>query len=310
MDNHPLLIILGPTASGKTRLAVSASLQLGAEVISADSRQVFKDMDIGTGKDLNEYTVNGQHIPYHLINIREAGEQYNVNAFKEDFYKIYTTLTAKGKVPVLCGGTGMYIHSLLQNQEYTAVPVNQPLRDSLPAHDIKLLQDRLALYPKDVTAHADLSSAKRLVRAIEIAEHLQHHTLPELIYPALDPLVIGLTGDVEQRRSRILKRLNERFENGLIEEVEGLLQRGVSADILIFYGLEYKFVTSYLQNEISLPELKEKLYIAICQFAKRQMTFFRKMEKDGVVINWLDSSMGTSALQSAVSKLYLEKYQS
>ena len=309
MDNHPLLIILGPTASGKTRLAVGMSLELNGEVISADSRQVFRDMDIGTGKDLNEYTVNGRSVPYHLINIREAGEQYNVNAFKEDFYHIYGDLSAKGKVPVLCGGTGMYIHSLLQNQEYTAVPVDQVLRDSLPLHDIQLLRERLTLYPMEVTAHADLSSAKRLVRAIEIAEYLQHHTLPEAIYPALNPLVIGLSGDVEQRRSRILKRLDERFDSGLIEEVERLLQRGVSADILIFYGLEYKFVTSYLQNEISLPELKEKLYIAICQFAKRQMTFFRKMEKDGVMINWLDSSLGSEELQSAVARLFLEKYQ-
>ena len=309
MDNHPLLIILGPTASGKTRLAVGMSLELNGEVISADSRQVFKDMDIGTGKDLNEYTVNGRSVPYHLINIREAGEQYNVNAFKEDFYHIYGDLSAKGKVPVLCGGTGMYIHSLLQNQEYTAVPVDQVLRDSLPLHDIQLLRKRLKLYPKEVTAHADLSSAKRLVRAIEIAEYLKQHTLPEAIYPALNPLVIGLSGDVEQRRSRILKRLDERFDSGLIEEVEGLLQRGVSADILIFYGLEYKFVTSYLQNEISLPELQEKLYIAICQFAKRQMTFFRKMEKDGVLINWLDCSLGSEELQSAVARLFLEKYQ-
>ena len=309
MDNHPLLIILGPTASGKTRLAVGMSLELNGEVISADSRQVFRDMDIGTGKDLNEYTVNGRSVPYHLINIREAGEQYNVNAFKEDFYHIYGDLSAKGKVPVLCGGTGMYIHSLLQNQEYTAVPVDQVLRDSLPLHDIQLLRERLTLYPKELTAHADLSSAKRLVRAIEIAEYLQHHTLPEAIYPALNPLVIGLSGDVDQRRSRILKRLDERFDSGLIEEVEGLLQRGVSADILIFYGLEYKFVTSYLQNEISLPELQEKLYIAICQFAKRQMTFFRKMEKDGVMINWLDSSLGSEELQSAVARLFLEKYK-
>jgi len=309
MDKHPLLIILGPTASGKTKLAVHASLNLGGEIISADSRQVFNGMDIGTGKDLGEYTIGGQAIPYHLINIREAGEQYNVNAFKEDFYTLFEQLTNRGRLPIVCGGTGMYIHSLLQHQPYTAVPVNQVFRDSLPAHDINALRALLAFYPKEVTDHADLSSAKRLVRALEIAEYLNHHTLTTAVAPAMDPLVIGLNGDVELRRSRIFKRLNARFDSGLIEEVAGLLQRGVSADMLIFYGLEYKFVTSYLQNEISLPELKEKLYIAICQFAKRQMTFFRKMEKDGVVINWLDASLETEELSAIVTKLYLETYK-
>lgn len=308
MDKNPLLIILGPTASGKTKLAVHTAETLGGEIISADSRQVFKNMDIGTGKDLAEYTVNGKDIPYHLINIREAGEQYNVNAFKDDFYAVFQQLTQKNKVPVLCGGTGMYIHSLLQNHQYTAIPVNMELRNQLPAHDIRALRDLLAAYPGATTAHADLSSAKRLVRAIEIADYLQQHTFTEEVHPELNPLIIGLGGDVESRRSRILKRLNERFDSGLIEEVAQLLKQGVSADVLICYGLEYKFVTSYLQNELSLPELKEKLYIAICQFAKRQMTFFRKMEKDGVVINWLDSARETADLHHEVTKLYLDKF--
>ena len=308
MDKNPLLIILGPTASGKTKLAVQTAEALGGEIISADSRQVFKNMDIGTGKDLAEYNLNGKDIPYHLINIREAGEQYNVNAFKDDFYAVFQQLNQQNKVPVLCGGTGMYIHSLLQNHQYTAIPVNMELRNQLPAHDIHALRDLLAVYPGAMTAHADLSSAKRLVRAIEIADYLQHHTFTGEDHPELSPLVIGLGGEVESRRSRILKRLNERFDSGLIEEVAQLLKQGVSAEVLIFYGLEYKFVTSYLQNELSLPELKEKLYIAICQFAKRQMTFFRKMEKDGVVINWLDSTMETADLQPEVTKLYLDRF--
>jgi len=308
MDKNPLLIILGPTASGKTRLAVHIAAALKGEVISADSRQVYRDMDIGTGKDLEEYQLNGQSIPYHLINIREAGETYNVNAFKEDFFSVFAALQTKDALPILCGGTGMYIHSLLQNHQYTAIPTNEELRSSLPAHHIDALRGILAKYPPESTSHADLSSAKRLVRAIEIADHLQHHNFVEETYPTLDPLVIGLSGDVESRRERILKRLNERFKAGLIEEVAGLIHRGVDPEILRFYGLEYKFVTDHLQNKLSFEDLKENLYIAIRQFAKRQMTFFRKMEKDGVVINWLDSDLGTPLLKTEVIKLYHEKF--
>jgi tRNA dimethylallyltransferase len=305
---NPLLIILGATASGKTRLAVSVAGTLNGEIISADSRQVFRGMDIGTGKDLREYTINDTAIPYHLINIRDAGEQYNVNAFKDDFYQAYDGIKAQHKLAVLCGGTGMYIHSILQNHQYTAVPVNAALREKLPQHDIAELRFLLSGYPEQLTIQADLSSAKRLVRAIEIAEYLKHHTLSEEIRPQIDPLIIGLTGDVESRRTRILARLNLRFEEGLIDEVEGLLQKGVSAEALLFYGMEYKFVTAYLLNEFNLADLKEKLYIAIRQFAKRQMTFFRKMEKDGIMINWLDSDMDHGQLHDNVIKLYQDKY--
>jgi len=308
INENPLLIILGPTASGKTKLAVSVADALNGEVISADSRQVFKDMDLGTGKDLHEYRIGEKTIPYHLINIREAGESYNVNSFKDDFYEVFGKLTAQHKIPVLCGGTGMYIHSILQNHQYTAVPVNEELRMGLPVHDIHALRILLAGYPAGFTGHADLSSAKRLVRAIEIAAYLQDHTLVEQERPQFRSLVIGLDAEVETRRAGIYKRLNERFEHGLIEEVQGLLKRGVSAEMLLFYGMEYKFITEYLQNKISLPDLKEKLYIAIRQFAKRQMTFFRKMEKDGIMINWLDSAMGTEHLTRQVIKLYNESF--
>jgi tRNA dimethylallyltransferase len=304
MDQHPLLIILGPTASGKTKLAVNVSRELNGEIISADSRQVFKQMDIGTGKDLAEYTIMGRDIPYHLINIREAGDSYNVNAFKDDFYAAYAQIRQRGHLPVLCGGTGMYIHSILQNHAYTAVPVNEVLRSQLPIHDLFALREILAGYPAALTAQADLSSAKRLIRAIEIAEYLQHQPLIEEARPALQPLVIGLTGDVTLRRERIYQRLNDRFSEGLIEEVAGLLALGLSPEALIFYGMEYKFVTEYLQQKLSLSELKEKLYIAIRQFAKRQMTFFRKMEKDGVEINWLDYSEVTDDLTQKVISLY------
>lgn len=310
MDINPLLIILGPTASGKTKLAVQLAEALDGEIISADSRQVYRDMDIGTGKDLGEYHIHRKDIPYHLINIREAGGSYHVNAFKDDFYNIYADLKLRNKVPVLCGGTGMYIHSILQQHQYTAIPVNEELRAALPAYDLYALRDILSVYPVDSTAHADLSSAKRLVRAIEIADYLQHHSFVAAIYPELNPLVIGLTGNVESRRERILKRLNERFDAGLIDEVAALLSSGLNAETLIFYGLEYKFVTEYLQNKHTLADLKEKLYIAIRQFAKRQMTFFRKMEKDGVQINWLDADSGIEFLAAAVLKLYQENTRS
>jgi len=304
MHKNPLLIILGPTASGKTKLAVSLADQLNAEIISADSRQLFKGMDIGTGKDLNEYIVKDRTIPYHLIDIKEAGEQYNVNEFKEDFYSIFEQLTAKGSLPVLCGGTGMYIHSILQNQQYTAIPSNPEFRATLPIHDIDQLRNKLFLYPAAFTAHADLSSSKRLVRALEIAEWLSENKLEEKQWPHIDPLVIGLTSEVALRREKILNRLDERFDAGLIAEVERLILQGVSTEMLTFYGLEYKFIAAYLKKEHTLPELKEKLFIAICQFAKRQMTFFRKMEKDGVKINWFNTDQNPVKMEKDILKLY------
>jgi len=304
MHKNPLLIILGPTASGKTKLAVSLADQLNAEIISADSRQLFKGMDIGTGKDLNEYIIKDRTIPYHLIDIKEAGEQYNVNEFKEDFYSIFEQLTAKGSLPVLCGGTGMYIHSILQNQQYTAIPSNPEFRATLPIHDIDQLRNKLFLYPAAFTAHADLSSSKRLVRAIEIAEWLSENKLEEKQWPQINPLIIGLTSEVALRREKILNRLDERFDAGLIAEVERLILQGVSTEMLTFYGLEYKFITAYLNKEHTLPELKEKLFIAICQFAKRQMTFFRKMEKDGVKINWFNTDQNPVKMEKDILKLY------
>jgi len=304
MLKNPLLIILGPTASGKTKLAVSLADQLNGEIISADSRQLFRGMDIGTGKDLQEYHINERTIPYHLINIKEAGEQYNVNEFKEDFYSIFERLTVKETLPILCGGTGMYIHSILQNQQYTAIPSDPEFRATLPIHDIDDLKKKLFLYPAAFTAHADLSSSKRLIRAIEIAEWLSKNKLTEKQWPELNPLVIGLTSDVTLRREKIFKRLTERFDSGLIGEVEQLLSKGVSSEMLTFYGLEYKFVAAYLNKEHTLPELKEKLFIAICQFAKRQMTFFRKMEKDGVKIHWFNTDQDPDEMKKEILKLY------
>lgn len=303
MPSENLLIILGATASGKTKLAVSIADGLNAEIISADSRQVFKGMDIGTGKDLAEYKIGEKRIPYHLIDIVKAGDKYNVNAFKDDFYEALSTVTQHDKLPILCGGTGMYIHALLQNHQFTAIPKNENLREQYINFDKTDLQKVLNQYPEELTAHADFSSSKRLIRAIEIAEYLTSHSLNPIKRQNFNPLIIGLQSDVEIRRERILKRLNHRLNNGLIEEVETLLNKGVDHQILTFYGLEYKFVVSYLQNEFDFATLKDKLGIAICQFAKRQMTFFRKMEKDGVKINWLNADQDFEALKNNSLKI-------
>lgn len=303
MPSENLLIILGATASGKTKLAVSIADELNAEIISADSRQVFKGMDIGTGKDLADYKVGGNEIPYHLIDIVNAGDTYNVNAFKDDFYKALDSITKLDKLPILCGGTGMYMHALLQNHALTAIPKDESLREKYINFDKIELQNILNQYPKELTAQADCSSSKRLIRAIEIAEYLKHNSLKPENRQKFNPLIIGLQSDVELRRERILKRLNHRLQSGLIEEVETLLANGVNHQMLTFYGLEYKFVVSYLQHEFDLATLKEKLGIAICQFAKRQMTFFRKMEKDGVNINWLNADQDFEELKNKSLKL-------
>jgi len=289
MSEHPLFVLLGPTASGKTRLAVRLADALGGEIISADSRQVFKGMDIGTGKDLSEYLYNGKLIPYHLIDIREAGSLYNVHEFKEDFYKVLMEVRERAALPILCGGTGMYVHSILQNYAYTAVPIDPALRYELISMDLDELKTRLLAYSSELVQHADLSSHKRLIRAIEIAAYLSTHEFVAPERPKLKAFVAGLRSEVPLRRSRVTERLERRFEEGMIDEVRGLLAAGIDPEVLEFYGLEYKFITAYLKDELSYVELKERLSIAICQFAKRQMTFFRKMEKDGVEIHWFDS---------------------
>lgn len=304
-QEYPLLVVLGPTASGKTKLAVRLAEALQGELISADSRQVFKDMDIGTGKDLKEYELNGKNIPYHLINIREAGGKYNVNEFKEDFYQVFEDLNSRKVLPILCGGTGMYMHSIFQDHEYTAIPVNEPLRADLRLKDIEGLRTILRSYPAELTRHADLSSFKRLIRAIEIAEYLSHHELIPVKRPLIRPFVVGLSSDVVLRRKKVLRRMEERLEEGMIEEVKGLLEKGVDAEMLTFYGLEYKFIVAYLSGALDYAQLKLQLGTAICQFAKRQMTFFRKMEKDGVNIHWFDTGQGSEQLFNQVMEAYL-----
>jgi len=310
MSNKNLLIVLGATAVGKTKLAVQLAKDFNGEVISADSRQVFKGMDIGTGKDLSEYDVDGISIPYHLIDIKQAGERYQVNAFKEDFYSAFQDIKRKRKLPILCGGTGMYIHSLLQNHTLTAISVNEILRETLLPLSKEQLRKILDGFPLALRKQADYSSSKRLIRAIEIAQFLtdnEDFTIKEK--PDLKPLVIGLYNDVEARRHKIIARLAQRLSNGLIEEVQDLLLKGVSAEMLVFYGLEYKFVVAYLNNEITLDTLKERLGTAICQFAKRQMTFFRKMEKDGVQINWIEAADNSEQVKRSASDLFEQHFR-
>lgn len=307
-DSNPLIIVLGPTASGKTKLAVRLAQQLHSEIISADSRQVFRDMNIGTGKDLSEYVIGGHQIAYHLIDIKASGEKYNVNEFKEDFYQVFEDLTKKKILPILCGGTGMYIHSLLQNQAYTAIPNDAALRAELEIMGIDALRLKLSHYPVEFTGHADLSSHKRLIRAIEVAEFLSYHELPYLQRPKIDPIIIGLDPGISLRKSRIIDRLNDRLAHGLVTEVEQLIEQGLTPEMLDYYGLEYRFVGEYLNGTYTFSELKERLGIAICQFSKRQMTFFRKMEKDGVKINWFpvdgnDNELYSNALSLVENSL-------
>lgn len=293
----PLLIILGPTASGKTHLATRIADRIQGEIISADSRQVYRNMDIGTGKDINEYTVEGKHIAYHLIDIKDAGEQYNVNEFQKDFKNVYQEITERNTVPIVCGGTGFYIYSLLKGHAFFAIPVNEGLRTALEMLKLEELHEK---FESSITAYsplADTSTRKRLIRAIEISEFLiqnrdrgQDSFLQSSEY---ETLIYGINPPVEIRRDRISARLKYRLENGLIGEVEELIKSGLTGDQLIYYGLEYKFVTMYLLGQMNYSDMSQRLESEIHRFAKRQMTFFRKMEKDGIVINWLDYNLPT-----------------
>lgn len=321
-NNQPLIVILGPTASGKTKLAVNVASKLNGEIISADSRQVYQGMNIGTGKDYEEY------LPFfkqnqdwsagiegvHLIDIVPAGDSYNVAFFQRDFQKAYQDIISRNKTPILCGGTGMYIEAILRNYEDTQVPISQEFRDELSLKTDEELQNIFQEKYTQVNQNADISTRKRLIRAIEIGEfkireasglrseyEIQDFGTKGEILPIYQlnaahspfsvhhsPLIFGIDIPVEVRRARITKRLQDRLQNGMIEEVKSLLESGISPEKLIFYGLEYKFITEYLVGNLSYNEMAKRLEVAIHQFAKRQMTFFRSMERKELEINWLD----------------------
>lgn len=287
---YDLITILGPTASGKTPLAAALADRLSAEIISGDSRQVYRRMDLGTGKDLADYTVEGRQVPYHLIDIVEPGYKYNVFEYQRDFLKAYEEIVAKGKLPILCGGTGMYIESVLKGYRLLPVPENPELRASLEGKTLDELTRILEGYKK-LHNSTDVDTAKRAIRAIEIEEYYKQQPPEYREFPSLKSLIIGVDIDRELRREKITRRLKQRLDEGMVDEVRGLLNEGIPAENLIYYGLEYKFLTQYAIGELTYEEMFLQLETAIHQFAKRQMTWFRGMERRGFTIHWLDATL-------------------
>ena len=295
MEHNRMITILGPTASGKTSIAAALAGRIGGEIISADSRQVYRRMDIGTGKDLADYEVGGKHIPYHLIDIAEPGYKYNLFEYQRDFHTAYDDITSRGRTPVLCGGTGLYIEAVLNGYALSPVPQNQELRDSLSAKSLDELTAMLKALKEQTGSNmhnrSDVDTVQRAIRAIEIETYNLQHPTPEREMPGISSLVIGVDVDRETRRRRISDRLEARLHEGMIDEVKGLLAEGVSAESLMYYGLEYKFVTEYVTGKATYNDMLSRLEIAIHQFAKRQMTWFRGMERRGIHINWIDASL-------------------
>jgi tRNA dimethylallyltransferase len=286
MFDYDLITILGPTASGKTRLATALAYDLNTEVISADSRQIYRSMNLGTGKDLADYIINGKQIPYHLIDIVKPGYKYNVFEYQRDFLKAYNTIKKKGKFPILCGGTGMYIEAVLKGYKLISVPENPELRSQLSGKSLKELTSILREY-KTLHNSTDVDTVKRAIRAIEIEEYYTANGCLQRDFPTLKSLIIGLDIDREIRRQRITARLRQRLEEGMIDEVKALLNNGVKPEDLIYYGLEYKYITLHIIGQLTYEEMFVRLEIAIHQFSKRHMTWFRGMERKGFIIHWV-----------------------
>ena len=281
-----IITILGPTASGKTKVAATMAARIDAEIISADSRQVYRRMDLGTGKDLEDYFVDGKNIRYHLIDIAEPGTKYNVYEYQRDFLQAYQDIKARGKNVIVCGGTGLYLESILRSYRLSPVPQNPTLRKELSNKTLEELTDILKHF-KTLHNTTDVDTPARAIRAIEIATYYQHTPVDDRPFPTLSSYTIGIEIDRETRRQRISQRLRQRLEEGMVDEVKNLLDEGISPDDLIYYGLEYKYLTLHAIGKLSFDEMFTKLEIAIHQFAKRQMTWFRGMERRGIEIHWM-----------------------
>lgn len=303
MPTTDFITILGPTASGKTGVAVKLAAEIDAEIISADSRQVYRRIDLGTGKDLEDYCIQGKNIPYHLIDIAEPGTKYNVYEYQKDFLQAYNDIRSRGKKVIVCGGTGLYLESVLRSYRLSPVPQNPELRENLSGKSLEELTHMLSQY-KTLHNTTDVDSAQRAIRAIEIAEYYKHTPIDDRPFPTLTSYVIGIDVDRETRRQRISARLKQRLDNGMVDEVKRLLAEGIPADDLIYYGLEYKFLTLYAIGKMSYEEMFRQLEIAIHQFAKRQMTWFRGMERRGINIHWMKpEEVSATAIEAATHSI-------
>lgn len=302
-----MITILGPTASGKTDIAAHLAYELGAEIISADSRQVYRGMDIGTGKDLEDYIVNGTPVPYHLIDICDAGAKYNLFQYQEDFLKAYDDITSRGVQPILCGGTGLYIESVLKGYHLSPVPQNPELRASLEGKSLEeltvMLKELKAKAGSNMHNKTDVDSCQRAIRAIEIESYNLENPIPVRDFPAIDSIIIGVNIDRDERRRKITNRLRKRLDDGMVDEIKQLLASGIPAEDLIYYGLEYKYITEYAIGKTSYDDMFRGLEIAIHQFAKRQMTWFRGMERRGFKIHWIDAMLPMDEKVKAIKEL-------
>ncbi len=305
-SKYNLVVILGPTASGKTKFAARLAYMLNGEIISADSRQVYREMTIGTGKDIEDYIVDGKRIKHHLIDILEPGYKYNLFEYQHDFMKSFNSVNTSGKLPIMCGGTGLYIESVLKKYRLIHVPVNPELRESLSSHSLEELTTILATFKK-LHNTSDSDTIPRAIRSIEIETYYKENPEINLNLPDINPLIIGINIDRQSRRDKITRRLEARLKEGMIEEVQRLLDRGINAEDIIYYGLEYKYVTLHILGELTYEEMFDKLKTAIHRFAKRQMTWFRRMERNGIKIHWMDAFEDDEIKASKTIDLFNQK---
>jgi tRNA dimethylallyltransferase len=303
-SKYNLITILGPTATGKTGLAAHLAARINGEIISADSRQVYRGMDLGTGKDYADYYVDGLETPSHLVDIEDAGVHYNVFRFQTDFIKVFQEIQYKDKFPVLCGGSGLYIEAVLKNYRLIEVPPNKELRKELEGKTLAELTEILKNLKPKLHNHTDVETDRRAIRAIEIEKYYAENPEFDTSYPEINSLNIGIDFDRNLRRQRITTRLKQRLDEGMLDEVQKLLDSGLTPDQLIYYGLEYKFLTLHLIGELSYEEMFRQLEIAIHQFAKRQMTWFRGMEKRGTKIHWIDGHLGMEEKVGEIFSLF------